>query len=173
MFIYSRNNSVEIKWMLYNSLPGLWSGNHCSGPLTRDFISCFWILHKWASQVVLVVKNPPANARDVRDTGLIPGWERSPRGGHGNPLQYSCLENPMGRGAWRATVHRVSQRQTRLKRLRMHALQQWGHRLAISGKGDAKGEPAVPAQFPASPLTCLLMEEEILKLKTPDFPLSF
>ena len=78
----------------------------------------------------------------------------------------------MGRGAWRATVHSVSQRQTRLKRLRMHALQQWGHRLAISGKGDAKGEPAVPAQVPASPLTRLLMEEEILKLKTPDFPLS-
>ena len=50
-----------------------------------------------ASQVVLVVKNPPANARDIRDTGLIPGMERSPGGGHGNPLQYSCLENPPGR----------------------------------------------------------------------------
>ena len=48
----------------------------------------------WAFQVVLVVKNPPANAGDVCDAGLIPGWGISPGGGHGNPLQYSCLENP-------------------------------------------------------------------------------
>ena len=61
-------------------------------------------------QVALVVKNPPANAGDARDTGLIPGWGRSPGGGHGNPLQYSCLENSMDRGAWRATVHRVAKR---------------------------------------------------------------
>ena len=54
----------------------------------------------WDSQVVLVVKNPSANARDIRDTGLIPGSERSPGGGHGNPFQYSCLENPMDRGGW-------------------------------------------------------------------------
>ena len=47
-----------------------------------------------ASQVVLVVKNPPANAGDIRDSSLIPGWGRSPGGGNGNPLQYSCLENP-------------------------------------------------------------------------------
>ena len=47
-----------------------------------------------ASQVVLVVKNPPANAGDIRDGGSVPGWERSPGGGHGNPFQYSCLENP-------------------------------------------------------------------------------
>ena len=54
-----------------------------------------------------VVKNPPASARDVRDTGLIPGSGRSPEGGHGNPLQYSCLENSMGRGAWWATLQSV------------------------------------------------------------------
>ena len=53
-----------------------------------------------ASQVALVVKNLPANARDQRDADLIPGLGRSPGGGHGSPLQYSCLENPMGRGAW-------------------------------------------------------------------------
>ena len=52
-----------------------------------------------------VVKNLPAKAGDVKDTGLIPGLERAPRGEHCNPLQYSCLENPMDRGAWRATVH--------------------------------------------------------------------
>ena len=50
--------------------------------------------------MVLVVKNLPANAEDVRDMGLIPGLGRSPGGGRGSPLQYSCLENPMGRGAW-------------------------------------------------------------------------
>ena len=60
-----------------------------------------------ASQVVPVVKNPPASAGDVRDSGSVPGWGRSPGGGHGNSLQYSCLENPMDRGARRATVHGV------------------------------------------------------------------
>ena len=55
-----------------------------------------------------VVKNPPANAGNVGDTDF-PGSGRSPGGGHGNLLQYSCLENPMDRGAWQATVHRVSQ----------------------------------------------------------------
>ena len=58
----------------------------------------------------LVVKNMLANAGDVRDRGSIPGLGRSPRGGHGNLLQYSCLENPMDRRAWRATVHRVAKR---------------------------------------------------------------
>ena len=57
-----------------------------------------------ASQVVLVVKNPPANAGDLTDVGSIPGLGRSPGGGQGNPLQYSCLENPTDRGAWQATV---------------------------------------------------------------------
>ena len=53
----------------------------------------------WASQVALVVNDLPANAGDVRDAGSIPGLGGSPGGGHGNPLQYSCLENPMDRGA--------------------------------------------------------------------------
>ena len=52
-----------------------------------------------ASQVTLMIKNPPANAGDIRDTGSVPGLGRSPGEGHGNPLQYSCLENPMDRGA--------------------------------------------------------------------------
>ena len=60
-----------------------------------------------ASQVTLVVKNPPGNAGNLRDAGLIPGLARSPGGGHGNPLQYTCLEIPMDRGAWWATVQRV------------------------------------------------------------------
>ena len=68
-----------------------------------------------ASQVVLLVKNPPAEAEDIRDTHSIPGWERSPGGGNGNPLQYSCLENPIDREAWQDTVHRITESQTQLK----------------------------------------------------------
>ena len=56
-----------------------------------------------------MVKNLPANARDEKDVGLIPGLGRSPGGGHDNLLQYACLENPTGRGAWRATVHGVTE----------------------------------------------------------------
>ena len=63
---------------------------------------------RWTSQLVLMAKNLPANAGDVRDEGSIPGSRRSTGGGHGNPLQYSCLENPMDRGALWATVHRVA-----------------------------------------------------------------
>ena len=68
-----------------------------------------------ASQVVPVVKNPPANAGDVRDMGSIPALGRSPGGGHGTPLQYSCLENPMDRGAWWATVNGVAKSQPQLE----------------------------------------------------------
>jgi len=53
-------------------------------------------------------KEPAANAEDIRDVGSIPGSGRSPGGGHGNPLQYSCLENPTGRGTWKAIVYRVA-----------------------------------------------------------------
>ena len=65
-----------------------------------------------------VVKNAPANAGDITDAGLIPGLGRSPGEGNGNPLQYSCLENPIDRGAW--TVHRVTR--VGLKRLSMHTI---------------------------------------------------
>ena len=68
-----------------------------------------------ASQVAIVVKNPPANAGDIRGTGLVPGLGRCPGRGHGNLLQYSCLEKPMNRGAWQATVHRVAKSRTQLK----------------------------------------------------------
>ena len=64
-----------------------------------------------------MVENLPNDAEDLRDVGLIPGSERSPGGGHHNPLQYSCLKKPMDRGAWQATVHRVAKSWIQLKQL--------------------------------------------------------
>ena len=71
-------------------------------------------------QVALAIKSPPVSAGDIRDVGSIPGSGRSLRGGHGNLLRYPCLENPMDRGAWWATVLRVTKSQTQLKQLSMH-----------------------------------------------------
>ena len=72
-----------------------------------------------------MVKSLLVNAGDVRDMGSMPGLGRSPGGGHGNPFQYSCLENPMDRGAWQASVHRViAQNQTRLKWDNTHIVRQ-------------------------------------------------
>ena len=68
-----------------------------------------------ASQVLLVLKNLPANAGDIRDADSMPGSGRAPGGEHGNPLKYFCLENPMDRGAWWATVHRIAKSRTQLK----------------------------------------------------------
>ena len=78
-------------------------------------------------------KEPTCNAGDIRDTGLIPELRRSPGGRHGNPLQYSCLQNPMDR-AWRATVHGDAKSRTRVKQFSMHA-----HMLGGVGK-QGKGE---------------------------------
>ena len=80
----------------------------------------------WPSQVALAVKNLSANAGDIRNRGSIPVLERSSGGGHGKPLQYSCLENPMDRGAWWATVHWLTKNQIRLKRFSTY-VQRWLH----------------------------------------------
>ena len=74
----------------------------------NDFGTLNVIYDTLFSQMALVVKNSPANAGDARDVGSIPGLGRSPRGGNGNPFQYSCLENSMNRGAWWAIVHGVT-----------------------------------------------------------------
>ena len=71
--------------------------------------------------MTLVVKNPHTNPRVIRDVGSIPGLRRSPGGGHGNPLQYSCLENSMDRGDWWPVVHRITQSWTQLKQWSMYA----------------------------------------------------
>ena len=75
----------------------------------QDLLPIFVILD-WASQVALVVKNPLANAGDTKHVSSIPGSGRSPGGELGNPLQYSCLENPTDRGVWQATVHGLTVR---------------------------------------------------------------
>ena len=91
----------------------------------------FYNIQKWASQVV-VIQNLPANEGDIRDMGLIPRSGRSSGRGHGNPLQYSYLENPMDRGAWSTIVHRVAQSQTQLCNLEcMHAGDYWGTQQSV------------------------------------------
>ena len=82
-------------------------------------------------EVALVVKNPPANAGDIRDMGSVPGLVRSPGEGNGYLLQCSCLENPMYRGNLQTSVHRAAQRWTQLKRLSMSTCrwQQWQNNL--------------------------------------------
>ena len=77
-----------------------------------------------------MVKKPPAKKGDIRDTSPIPGWGRFPGRGQSNPLQYSSLENPMDRGAWLATVHKVDESRTRLKRLSVHITSSWAGSLA-------------------------------------------
>ena len=104
----------------------------------------------WASQVAVVVKNPPANAGDIGDMGWIPWLGRSLRGGQSNPLQCSCLENPIGREDWRITIQRTAKSQTQLNRLSMHIWWLWllstfitlgetgGERLAFSLSQEKK-----------------------------------
>ena len=95
----------------------------CCSPETIRTLFFNWLFSntKWASCVVFMVKNLPAKEGDRRDAGLIPGSGRAPGGGHGNPLQYSCLENPMDRGAWWTVIHRVTKSQTWLKLLSIQA----------------------------------------------------
>ena len=80
--------------------------------LGSEHLKAFLNVTSW---VVLVVENPPANTGDIKDKGSIPRLGRSPGEGHGNPLQYPCLENLTDRGAWEATVQRVAQSWTRQK----------------------------------------------------------
>ena len=86
-------------------------------------------------QGALVVKKLPANAGDIRDAGSIPGLGRTPGGGHGNPLQYCCLENPMERGAWWTIVHRVTESQTQLRQQLCIALWKVNHSTRYSKSG--------------------------------------
>ena len=91
---------------------GIGEDSASGGTLTGGKYSMTNSKHLLNTHLARVVKNPPANAGDLRDMGSIPGSGRSPGGGHGDLLQYSCLENPLDRGAWQATVHGVTQSQT-------------------------------------------------------------
>ena len=125
MKVYWIATSFPNKMRFWNIITEHWTGRPGvlwfmgSQRVVRDWGTELNYLFPWASQVALVVKNPPANT-DVTDAGLILGSGRCPRGGHGNPLQYSCLENPMVRRAWQ--VHMVAKSQTWLKRLSTHRM---------------------------------------------------
>ena len=104
----------------------------------------------------IVVKNPPANAEDVRDMGLILRSEGSTRGGHGNPLQYSCLGNPIDRVAWQATVHGVAKSQTWLKWPSTHPLPREVHNSAVTAAWTlATGFPEFRSQLYYFPVVWL------------------
>ena len=81
----------------------------CNSLYTLSIYICIYLCICLASQVALVVKTPRPIQETLRETGLIPGQGRSPGRGNGNPLQYSCLENPMDRGAWWAQLYRVAE----------------------------------------------------------------
>ena len=100
-----------------------------------------------------VVKNMLA---EVGDTGLIPGLRRSPGGGHGNPFQYSCKENSMDRGAWWATVHRLTKIQTQLRRISMHALLAWS--------SHSRTEPSCTCWTGSPTWPCMLWSKEALQV---------
>ena len=121
-----------------------------SFPLPLPFPSSS--LSSRVSQVVLGVKNPPTSARDV---GSVPGWGRSPGGGHGNPLQYSCLENPLDREAWWATVHGVTKSRIWLKRLNSSIP---NPPIWTVNKRDPLEAPFELRKDPLSPMTSMMPE---------------
>ena len=109
-------------------------------------------------QVVLVVKSLPANAGAISDMGSIPGLERSPGDGNGNPLQHSCLENSMDRGHWRATVHAVTKSQTWLKWLSTYTthLLPWSNDLQAFKVGGSR-RTSLPTQEYEHPTLTLFL----------------
>ena len=98
-----------------NVLSYFWKISVSASKITPVEFLRWCIVELWASHMILVIKNTPAKAGDTRGAGSIPGLGRSSGEGNCNPFQYSCLDNPMDRGAWQAAVHGVTKRQTRLK----------------------------------------------------------
>ena len=121
--------SLKIKFCVIISIKNIWTDYHIHKNVWEclfystlsniEHYSVFKILliMIWASRVALMVKSLPAKAGNITDVGSIPGPGRFPGGGHGNPLQYSCLKNSMDRGNWWATVHEVAKHSTWLKQL--------------------------------------------------------
>ena len=127
-----------------------------------------------SSQVVLVVKNLPASAGDRRDGDSFPGSRRSPEEGGGNPPQYSCLGNPMDRGAWRAMGHGVTESQTLLKRLSTHIWTlSWTLCFVTQWSSKPTLPPGSPFFFPPQPPTPTLTATSSLPYGTvPPVPSS-
>ena len=114
-----------------------------------------------------VVTYPPAKAGDTKDSGSIPGWQRSPEGGHGNPLQYSCLENPMDRGAWQTRVHRIAKSRTRLTWLSTYAQDSnKTQMLELSDKGLTVAMMEMPKGFIGKMDICEQIGKFIREVKT-------
>ena len=109
-----RTEEEEEEALYSKSYTWIWCSAY-TGPQTPVHILLHWGSAALASQMALVVKNLSANAVDIRNEGSIPGSGRSPGGGNGNPLQYSCLENPRDRGTWWARVPAVVQSRTWLR----------------------------------------------------------
>ena len=112
------------------------------------------IMEDVRSQVVLVVKNPPFNAGDVWDTSLFPESERSPGREHSNPLQYPSLENPMNRGPWWTTVHRVATQPTTVHRVGHNRSNLAQHKVRVEEGGEwiwGRGKRWMPSQSPSRP----------------------
>ena len=150
------------------------------------FISMSPETHR-ASQ--LLVRNPSANSGDARDTGSIPVWGRSPGGGDGNPLQYSCLGNSMDRRAWQATVHEVTDSLTPLSHTHTHththtqglaetalpcppqiSRASRGLSQASGHAGNVQGSHLRPSHVAAETLTCaLVLLAVVLREKHPSF----
>ena len=121
--ISSYFNFITFRPLQWSILVADWSQSYPKISLMTSIIWRIWewvYTLPWASQVALEVNNPPCNEGDGRDAGFTSGSGRSPGGGYGNPLQYSCLENPMGRGPLQATVHRIAKSRTWLKTARTH-----------------------------------------------------
>ena len=115
---------IEDPWVLVQG-QGL---SKTSGSPCINIATCHFLMSDASSpysQMALVVKNLLTNVEDPRDAHCISGSERFPGGGHGNPLQYFCLGNPMGRGTWWATAYRVTKNRTQLKRLSMLLTHKW------------------------------------------------
>ena len=131
-----------------------WAGKgvriwHLISPVSEFRMSDSWPLFYFKMLlalliVALVVKNLAANAGDLRDVGLIPVLGRSPGEGQGNPLQYSCLENPMDRGVWWATVHRVTKSQTQLKQLSSSNLAKVREQQSWGASGSYRADLSLP-----------------------------
>ena len=127
---------------------------------------------QWASQVAVVIKNLPAS---IKDTSLIPGSERSPGGGNGSPLKYSCLESPMDRGVWWAAEHGVAKSQTRLKWLHTHTCP-LPKSYAVSSAREAWWSTGVYGReetlLPPFPTVCWYLDKSAVSLPCPSRPES-